>query len=418
MGLLDDFPLTRLQVRSVVECQQRRISLWSGAVRSGKTIASLVAFLMILAQAPDAGLIIMSGRTIQTIERNLIEPLQDPKLFGRLADQVKHTRGATTATILGKTVHLIGAADARAEGKLRGLTAFLILIDEATLLPEEFVNQALARLSVDGAKLLMTTNPGSPRHWLRKQYVLRAPNLDMGYWHFKLDDNTKLPPAYVESLKSEMTGVFYQRNILGRWVAAEGAVYDMWDDNRHILRGPVGPLQFLPGLGIDYGTTNPFSAIMLGLQAAGTGHRARLVMTREFRHEPSVDGRQKTDAEFSVDLREWIGTDRPEWIAVDPSAASFKLQLFHDGVGNVRNAKNDVVDGIRLVGSLLATDRLVVHESCRGLIDEIAGYSWDKKAAEKGEDRPVKVDDHSCDAARYAVASTDQLWRPSLQLAA
>jgi hypothetical protein len=211
-----------------------------------------------------------------------------------------------------------------------------------------------------------------------------------------------------------MTGTFYARNILGQWVAAEGAVYDMWDDARHLLRGELPPMMRLPAVGIDYGTTNPFSAHMLGLQAAdvAAGTPTRLVLTREYRHEPATQLRQKTDAEFSADIRAWLGTDQPEWIAVDPSAASFKLQLFTDGISNVVNAKNDVVDGIRLVGSLLATSRLVIHESCKGLIDEIGGYAWDPVAAERGEDKPLKVDDHSVDSSRYAIASSETLWRP------
>lgn len=412
MGLLDQFPLSPKQVKSIVESQQYRICAWSGAVRSGKTIASLVAFLLRMADAPASGLTICAGKTLQTVERNLIEPLQDQALFGAVAKHVHHTRGSSTATVLGRTVHLLGAADARAESKLRGLTASTIVLDECTLLPEEFVTQALARLSVPSAKLLLTTNPASPRHWLRQKYLLRASELNLGHWHFTLDDNPYLDPEYVAALKAEMSGTFYARNVEGRWVAAEGAVYDMWDEARHIVRGNLPPMFRLPAVGIDYGTTAAFSAHLLGLQAPTGATPARLVLTREYRHEPATQMAQKTDAEFSRDVRAWIGPDRPEWVAVDPSAASFKLQLFRDGVSNVVNAKNDVLDGIRTVGSLLATGKLVVHESCKGLIDEIGGYSWDPVAAERGEDKPLKVDDHSCDSSRYAIATSETLWRP------
>ncbi|MFC3347759.1 hypothetical protein ACFOOM_10030 [Streptomyces echinoruber] len=125
-------------------------------MRSGKTIASLLAFCIAVATAGPSGLIIVVGRSLQTIERNVLEPLQDRALFGPLARHIVHTRGATTATILGRTVHLIGAADARAEGRLRGLTAQLAYVDEATLLPEAFWTQLLARLSVPGARLYAT----------------------------------------------------------------------------------------------------------------------------------------------------------------------------------------------------------------------------------------------------------------------
>jgi len=411
--LIDEFPLTRKQVKSVIECQHVRIAAWTGAVRSGKTIGSIVAFLLRLMDAPSNGLIIIAGKTLSTIERNIIEPMQDPALFGALANDVKHSRGSTVAVILGRTVHLLGAADARSENKLRGLTAYLILIDEATLIPQEFFDQALARLSVKGAQLMFTTNPAGPRHWLRQKYLLgaRERGIRLGHWHFTIDDNTKLDPEYVRSLKAEMTGVFYQRNILGHWVAAEGAVYGMWDEDKHLIRDALPPIMMLPGVGIDHGTVNPFSAIMIGLTRPYEQVGPKLVATREYRHDPGEQMRQLSDVHLSAELRRWIGADRPEWIAVDPSAAGFKRQLFDDGLTNVVNADNAVMDGIRLVQSLLATGRLLVHASCHGLIDEIGGYSWDPAAQARGHDQPLKVDDHSVDALRYGINTTRQLWQ-------
>jgi len=78
-------------------------------------------------------------------------------------------------------------------------------------------------------------------------------------------------------------------------------------------------------------------------------------------------------------------------------------------------ADNAVLDGIRLLASLMATDRFRVHRSCKGFVDEAPGYSWDEKAAEKGEDAPVKVADHSLDAVRYALATTRALWQRRLR---
>ncbi|MEU5427855.1 terminase family protein [Streptomyces olivoreticuli] len=148
-----------------------------GSVRSGKTIASLLAFLISIWQAPATGLILLCGRSLQTIERNILEPLQDPELFGPdVTAEVRHTRGATTANVLGRTVHLIGASDARAEGRLRGATACLAYVDEATLVPEGFWTQLLARLSVPGTRLLATTNPDGPRHWPRRRISTARPN--------------------------------------------------------------------------------------------------------------------------------------------------------------------------------------------------------------------------------------------------
>lgn len=413
MSLLDQLPLSPKQIQSIVESQNVRIGAWTGAVRSGKTIASLVSFLITVANAPRGPLLILSGRTLQTVERNLIEPLQDPNLFGPIAGHVRHTRGASIATILGRTVHLIGASDARAEGKLRGLTAYAIMLDECSLLSEEFVTQALARLSVPGARLILTTNPAGPRHWLRQKYLLRAGELDMGHWHFTLDDNPFLDSDYVTNIKAEMTGMWYRRNVLGEWVAGQGQVFDMFDEDRHILYGPLPRMIALPGVGVDYGAANPCAALILAVQAADreTGTVARLVLAREWRHDPRLTQRTLTVAEVSAQFGAWLGADRPEWIAVDPAAKAFRDQLWNDGHHNLAVTDNAVLPGLHLIAALLSVGRLVVHESCHGLLNEIPGYSWDETAAEKGEDKPIKVDDHSVDSAKYAIQSLQWIWR-------
>ncbi len=411
---LDSLPLSRKQVLSISAALHARITLWSGAVRSGKTIGSLVAFLILLARAPQSGLVLICGRTLQTIERNILEPLQDRALFGPIADQVHHTRGAPTATILGRTVHLIGASDARAEGRLRGLTACLALLDEATLVPEGFFNQMLARLSVPGAKALLTTNPDGPGHWLRKNFILRAAELGIAHFHFILDDNPALTPEYVEAIKRENVGVFFRRFVLGEWCMAEGAIYDMWDPDRHVI-DIIPPIWRWLAVGIDYGNTSPFAALLVGMDASQT-----LYVASEFRYESKLTRKTLTDVEYSQRVRAWLDGYqqpgkplpgvRPEMFVVDPSAASFAEQMWRDGMAPTA-ADNGVIDGIRTVASLMAADKFKVHRSCKGLLDELPSYSWDPVKARVGVDAPIKVDDHSCDAARYAVRTTESVWR-------
>ncbi|MFD5231008.1 PBSX family phage terminase large subunit [Streptomyces qaidamensis] len=402
---LDRLPLSRKQLRSIGQATAR-INLWHGSVRSGKTIASLLAFVIAVATAGPSGLIIVVGRSLQTIERNVLEPLQDRALFGPLARHIVHTRGATTATILGRTVHLIGAADARAEGRLRGLTAQLAYVDEATLLPEAFWTQLLARLSVPGARLYATTNPDSPRHWLKVGYLDRIAELDMRAWHFRLADNPSLSAEYVASLAAEYTGLWRRRMIDGAWVVAEGAIYSEWDEDRHAV-DELPPMR-RHWLGVDYGTTNPFSAVLLGL-----GVDDRLYAVAEWRFDSRAAHRSMTDAQYSAAVRAWLADMdvAPEWTFIDPSAKSFSTQLWQDGHPGVARADNTVADGIRSVAALLAAGRLYVHRSCDGLLGELPGYSWDPKATERGEDAPLKINDHSCDALRYAIHSTSHEWR-------
>lgn len=415
--------LSPKQVRSVVEAQSTpQIALWSGAVSSGKTIASLLAFLIALTVAPQHGLVVVIGKTLQTIERNLIDPLQSPLLFGPLAAHTHHTRGSNTARILGRTVHLVGAHDVRAEDRIRGMTVALAYVDEASLVPRGFWMMLLSRLRVPGARLLATTNPDGPGHWLRKDFILRAAEVGMRHWHFNLADNPSLTTDYVERLKRQYVGLWYRRFIKGEWCLAEGAIYDMWDPARHVV-DILPPITRWIGCGVDYGTTNPFAALLLGL-----GSDRRLYITHEWRYDSKQAHRALTDHEYSERMRGWLASlehphapaargIHPEWTVVDPSAASFVQQLYRDGLTPTL-ASNEVLPGIRTIASLLAVDLLKVHRRCKGLIEEVPGYSWDPDKAERGEDAPIKTDDHSLDGKRYVVHTTEAVWRPQLTEAA
>lgn len=416
-----DLPLSPKQVESLRE-SSARVSIWSGAIRSGKTIASLLRWLIYVASAPRGGQLVVVGRTRDSVARNVFAPLQDPSLFGPLAAQVHYTAGAPTARILDRTVYVLGASDAKAEKVLRGMTVAGAYVDELTVVAEDFFTQLLGRMSVPGAQCFATTNPDSPAHWLKRRYLDRLGELpDWRSFSFVLDDNPALEQSYKDSIRREYTGLWFRRFVLGEWVAAEGAVFDMWSPDEHVLPwGQLPDMARLLAVGVDYGTTNATAALLLG---EGVDHRLYLV--DEWRHDPAHAQVRLTDSQLSAGLRDWLGTGhlprptglRPQWVVADPSAASFRVQLHNDGV-TTQAADNDVAYGIRVVSSLLAERRLFVADRCRGFIGEAPGYSWDDSATAKGTDAPVKVADHSLDAARYAITTTENLWRSSLALAA
>lgn len=402
-----------------------RVNLWEGSIRSGKTIASLLRWLMFVAMAPRGGELVIVGRTRDSVWRNVIAPLQDSSITGVIADQVVGNHGAPTVSILGRRIFVMGASDAKAEKVLRGMTVAGAYVDEVTTIPEEFFTQLLGRMSVDGAQLFGTTNPDNPAHWLKRKFLDRLAQLgNWRSWHFTIDDNPGLSDEFKASLKSEYTGLWYRRFILGEWVAAEGAIYSMWDEARHVVRWDLlPPMSRILAVGVDYGTTNPSSAIALGLSAEVTerGKPApRLYLLDEWRYDPQQTNVRLTDQQLSAQMRDWLAHEHtpaqpnpviPEWVAVDPAAASFKVQLHTDGIRNVIDAENDVQYGIRTMASLLGSGQLLVSDLCRGFTLEAPGYSWDDKASAKGEDKPLKVADHSLDAGRYAVATTETIWR-------
>lgn len=412
--------LSPMQAWSIAKASAR-VNLWTGSIRSGKTIASLLRWLIFVAKAPRGGELVVIGRTRESIARNVFGPLTDPALFGALTKHVTYTAGAPSGKILGRTVHVLGASDARSEMVLRGLTVAGAYVDEATLVSEAFWTQLLGRMSVPGAMLFATTNPDGPAHWLKKQVIDRANELGYRIFRFQLRHNTHLDPAYVAQITREYVGLWYRRFILGEWVQAAGAIYESWDPARHVIAtADLPPMDRVLAMGVDYGDQHATRGYLLGIgpdTRPGHEHEHRLYVLAEW-----APGHM-TIGEHSTSLRNWLAGQpveawrTPEWVAVDSAAASFRHQLFHDGVAGVRNAHKSVLPGIRTLAGLLAVDRMVVADTCTHLIDRIPGYVWDPKAERRGEDAPIKADDDEVDALRYAIYTTRLDWRSLIPLA-
>jgi PBSX family phage terminase large subunit len=408
--------LSPKQILSIAQASAR-VNLWTGSIRSGKTIASLLRWVIFVAHAPRGGELVAIGRTRDSIARNLFGPLQDPSLFGLISRHISYTPGAPTARVLGRTVHVLGASDARSEMVLRGLTVVGAYVDEATLISEAFWTQLIGRMSVPGAMLFATTNPDGPAHWLKKSVIDRADELGYKVFRFKLTDNTHLDPAYVAQICREYVGLWYRRFILGDWVQAAGAIYETWDPARHVIKlTDVPVIDRVLSLGVDYGDTHETRGQLVGLGADPRGGY-RLYVLAEWAPGKATQGEQ------SMALQRWLrrlpeeSWRTPEWICVDSAAASFRNQLAHDGLHGVRNAHKSVLPGIRTVAGLLATDKLVVVDTCKSLIERLPGYVWDDKATARGVDAPVKEADDEVDALRYAVYTTRLDWVDLIPLA-
>lgn len=371
----------------------KRINLLEGSVSSGKTWISLVlwAFWVKTMPADPNCLYLMSARSMTTLKRNCLLLLQS--LVGE--SNFSYSLTSKEGTLFGRHILLEGANDAQAEAKIRGLTLQGAYCDELTKMQEDFFSMLLSRLRLPGAKLFATTNPDAPGHWLKKNYIDRAGDLNFLDVKFLLDDNTTLPQEYVESIKQEYTGVFYQRFIRGEWTLAEGLIYPMYQDAiGEMPEVDKPPEQYI--LSLDYGTQNAFSA---GLWAL----RDRIwYRVRELYYSGRETGVQKTDEEYAEMLDKFtdgIGSEYTKLrVIIDPSAASFIALLRKRGKYRVMPADNAVMDGIRETATCMQTGKIKISKACKSLIEELQGYVWDEKA---GEDKPLKVNDHACDDMRY-----------------
>lgn len=389
----------------------RRLNIWHGAVRASKTIGSIVRWLEVLARPPKGGHLVMVGKTERTIKQNVLAPIED--LLGSKSIKLLQDGGVM---IEGRKCLMVGANDARAEGKIRGGTFAAAYVDEITLIPEGFFRMLLSRLSVSGALLLGTTNPDNPHHWFKHDF-LDNPRLDMAAFHFVLEDNPFLPPEYVQALKAEYTGLWYRRFIDGEWCQAEGAVYaDQWDDDACTFTGfPASQREWWAAA--DYGTTNPTTYGLYSRDATGAEK-----CWHEYWWDSRAERRQKTDEQYVDDWFTWLERAKadlaadaraagkpvpdctPKFLRIDPAAASLRVALERRGV-HVEPANNDVLEGIKCVAGKLAKRAFLIHKRCKNSTREMSSYVWDAKAQARGEDAPLKTDDHTQDRHRYALYS-------------
>jgi PBSX family phage terminase large subunit len=394
--------------------KDRKYTLLEGSVRSSKTFAVDAKLITWLCSYQVEGKRVICGATKQTVYKNILLDLF--AVVGKRDYVYNHTTGELW--LYGTQWFVIGAKDEASYKQILGMTVGLAICDEWSEFPRSFTMQLFLRMSPVGARLYATTNPSTPQHYLYTEVIHgKEFQRDLEVIHFTLNDNPNIAPEQKRQIIRSQTGVYYQRYILGLWVVAEGAIYkDAWNE-RLLYNDSTRPVALYGAGGfvdhviaVDYGTTNP----QVYLEFIDDGKRAWL--DREYYWDSVKQMRQKTDGEYADDLQKFIAasriTSRPNpRVVIDPSAASFKLECLKRGIWVV-DADNDVENGIRRMASLMASDLLRVHEECVEFRREVAIYEWDRDAAtDKGEERPIKSNDHTMDAGRYGIADLFPEWR-------
>lgn len=373
-----------------------------GAIRSGKTLSMSLSFVLWAMSSFNGQNFAMCGKTIGSFRRNVLFWLK--LMLKSRGYQVTDHRADNLVIVSRGDVenyfYIFGGKDERSQDLIQGITLAGVFFDEVALMPESFVNQATGRCSVDGSKYWFNCNPDGPYHWFKANWIDKRKEKRLLYLHFTMDDNLSLSEMVKQRYRNMYTGVFFKRYILGLWCMAEGIIYDMFSTERHVR--PLKEIEpiLIKGnryISCDYGTQNATVFLLWNKGTDGVWY-----CIREYYYSGRDKGRQKTDAEFADDFMKWIGDTKFRAMIVDPAAASFIAELRKRGV-KVLKAKNDVLDGIRMVATRLNQNRLGFAEECENTIKEFGSYIWDEKAAERGEDKPVKFADHCMDAVRYFV---------------
>lgn len=393
--------LFKKQAQSIVD-STKFLNFWVGPVRSGKTIASIIRWIQYVAAYKGTADLVMVGRTQQTLYRNVIRIIEG--YVGK--KNCFYSSAKNEFRLFNNICYIIGANDERSEGKIRGLTAGGAYGDEIVLWPFNCLQMLVGRLSETGASGFFTTNPDSPFHQVKTEYIDKAIEHESIVFNFDFDDNIFLGEDFKRRLKAIYTGLWYKRYILGQWCIAEGAIVDFFDEDEHVIT--KYPEAEYYTLAIDYGANNPFGALLLGNNSSS---KPRIWARWECYHDPSKHGTM-TNHDYKELLvkfcRDHLGKEWRTMIRrtfLDPSAESFQIELEQALFPGVTHADNSVLDGILFVCSLMKLGHYAISEDCPNYIREIMGYLWDAKKQKLGIDAPIKVNDHLFDAGRYGVYS-------------
>ena len=366
-----------------------------GAVRSGKTLCMGIGFTAWACHAFHGQTFAFCGRTIRSLKRNLLDGLLPVLRRAGFGCELRQSENWLELSYAGRRnrFYFFGGKDESSAALIQGVTLAGVLLDEAALMPRSFVEQALARCSVEGSKFWFNCNPEHPQHWFYQEWILQAERRNALYLHFTMEDNPSLSRRTIARYEQLYSGAFYERFIRGRWVAAQGLVYPFM--TRSMFCDAPGAAEEYR-VSCDYGTVNPASFGLWG-RCGATWYRID-----EFYYDSRREGAQRTDEEHYAGLVELCGNRRISCVIVDPSAASFMETVRRHGAYRVFPAENDVLDGIRRGSGALKQGEIKICAGCADTAREFGLYRWADAA---GRDAPVKENDHAMDDIRYFVAS-------------
>ena len=376
-----------------------------GSIRSGKTLSVSSSFLEWSMSRFNNKNFALCGKTIGTFRRNIIKDLKS--IAKDKGFKIKDKRAENCIIISKKGVanyyYIFGGKDESSQDLIQGITLAGAYLDEVVLMPKSFVDQCLARCSIEGSKYWFTCNPSSPQHYFKTDFIEKAKEKNFFYLHFDMNDNPTLSEEKKRQYKSLYTGVFYQRYIQGKWVQAEGLIYQVTEKNFIDKQNiPLCQEYYIAG---DYGTYNPMAWGFYGVL------KDTVYKIAEYHHSGRETQDPKSDEEYANDFIQWSEKLEKKYgkvkeITFDPSAASFITSLRKRGK-RVKKAKNavkgqkDSIAGIPLVQSYYSLEKYIICNECTETKKEVYSYMWNDKRADAGEEEPMKLNDHHMDADRY-----------------
>ena len=379
-----------------------------GAVRSGKTVVMILAFTLWAMTNFDRTNFAVCGKTVSNAERNILRPFEQ---IEGLPFTLKYKVSTRMLTVrCGKNenyFYFFGGKDEGSYALIQGVTLAGVLFDEVALMPQSFVDQAIARtLSFKNAKIWFNCNPEGPNHWFYKEW-LTNPKKPKTHIHFLMRDNPTLGEKEIKRAEMLYTGVFYERYILGRWVAAEGACYPLFADNaQKFTINEFSPykIQFAT-IGVDFGGDKSAHAFVL---TGFTKNLKEVITLDEFYLKKRI-----SPAELEDKFIRFVKKAQEKYTVFDvycDSAESTLIEglrnaVFRERIAvNVRLAKKSgIIDRIRFYNAIQSQGRYFILSHCTHLAEAFSTAVYDPKSLDdkRLDDGSVNID--SLDAAEYSV---------------
>lgn len=377
-----------------------------GAIRSGKTISMSFSFVIWAMENFEYKNFAMCGKTIGSFRRNVLWILKS-MLYSRgyqLEEHRTENRIEIKRNGITNYFYIFGGKDERSQDLIQGITLAGVFFDEVALMPESFVNQATGRCSESGSKYWFNCNPEGPYHWFKVNWIDKKDNSEKGknlyYLHFTMDDNISLSEEIKKRYQNMYAGVFYLRYVLGKWVLADGVIYDIFSEEENTYQAIPDNIKATARryISCDYGTMNP--CVFLDIWDDGD----IIWIDKEYYYDRKKTNIQKSDNRYGEDFDKFVALENkaPSWVVVDPSAANFETELRNRRY-RVKPADNAVLEGIRMVATMMDKRKIKVNKKCVNWLKEVRGYVWNTKAQEHGKEEPLKVGDHAMDATRYFI---------------
>lgn len=385
-----------------------------GSVRSGKTVSMSVGFVLWAMASFDGAVFGICGKTIESLRRNVIVQLP-AWLEGTVVIRERRNENKLIISVAGRTnsFYLFGGRDESSYTLIQGITLAGVLFDEVALMPRSFVEQALARCSVDGSKFWFNCNPEGPSHWFYQEWVLKPLEKRVLHLHFTMADNYSLSEDTKQRYERLYSGVFYDRYIRGLWVVAEGVIYRQFAENkaqyvRKLQKDDLRDVMYV-SIGIDFGgsqslTTFVATAIHANFNKitviadhhinAPKGEIDAARLCREF-----VGFIARLRAKFPWLYLKYVWADNEgQYLINSLRKAAREARL---GVEVLDCKKRQIKDRIFATSTLLNTKRLFLGDDCKLIQGGLENAVWDSKKPDERLDN-FSTDIDILDAFEYS----------------